>query len=157
MPQHVKNYTGGEAKFPPPVYAPEEVARTILNAAEYPMRDAYVGGAARTLAALHLMAPRFVDLVAAKLMVPAQIGNKEPSMTNNLHEGNSEAKVIGDHQGSMIRPSLYSKAARHPGLALTAAGATAAGLGLFLWSRGRSRPQAVAETSTEAEVEAHPS
>jgi NAD(P)-dependent dehydrogenase (short-subunit alcohol dehydrogenase family) len=157
MPQHVKNYTNGEAKFPPPVYAPEEVAKTILNAAEYPVRDAFVGGAARTLSALESLAPRLIDFLAAKLMVPSQISRKEPTMTNNLYQGKSEAKVIGDHQGSRVRPSLYTKAARHPAIALTAAGATAAGVGLFLWSRGRSKPAATAETSTEAEVEAHPS
>jgi NAD(P)-dependent dehydrogenase (short-subunit alcohol dehydrogenase family) len=157
MPQHVKNYTEGEPKFLPPVYAPEEVARTILNGAEYPVREAYIGGAARTLSAIARYAPRLLDRIAARLMVPGQIGKKERTMTNNLHEGQSEAKVIGDHQGSMIRPSLYTKAARHPGLALTAAGATAAGVGLFLWSRGRSRGGAHAEVSTEAEVEAHPS
>jgi NAD(P)-dependent dehydrogenase (short-subunit alcohol dehydrogenase family) len=157
MPQHVKNYTQREPNFLPPVYAPEEVARTILNAAEYPVREAVIGGAARTLSTLGQIAPRLIDLIAAKLMVPAQIGTKEPTMTDNLHEGRSEARTTGDHQGSVIRPSLYSKAARHPAIALTAAGATAAGVGLFLWSRGRSKPSATAEVSTEAEVEAHPS
>jgi short-subunit dehydrogenase len=157
MPQHVKNYRDGEAKFPPPVYSPEEVAKTILNAAEYPVREAFVGGGARTLSALQGLAPRLVDLIAAKLMVPGQIGKKEPTMTNNLYEGKSEAKVTGDHQGSTIRPSLYTKAARHPAITLTAAGATAAGAALFLWSRSRSKSGATVEISTEAEVEAHPS
>jgi NAD(P)-dependent dehydrogenase (short-subunit alcohol dehydrogenase family) len=157
MPQHVKNLSAGEAKFLPPVYAPEEVAATILHAAEYPVRAAYVGGAARTLAMLGAAAPRLVDWISARLMVPAQIGNKEPTMTDNLHHGRSEARVTGDHQGSMIRPSLYTKAARHPGIALTAAGATAAGVGLFLWSRRKPQGTALSETSTEAEVEAHPS
>jgi short-subunit dehydrogenase len=157
MPQHVKNYTDNEPKFLPPVYAPEEVARTILNAAEYAVREAVVGGAARTLGTLAALAPRLIDFIASIFMMPGQIGKKEPSMTDNLHGGQSEAKVTGDHQGSTIRPSLYTKAARHPAIMLTAAGATAAGVGLFLWGRNRTRRSATVETSSEAEVEAHPS
>jgi hypothetical protein len=157
MPQHVKDYSGREPKFLPPVYSPEEVAATILHAAEYPVREAYIGSAARTLAALGAVAPRLIDWISAKFLVPAQIGKEEPTMTDNLHSGQSEAKVRGDHQGSMIRPSLYTKAARHPAITLTAAGATAAGVGLFLWSRRRSPGPARPETSTAAEVEAHPS
>jgi hypothetical protein len=132
------------------------VAKTILNAAEYPVRDAFVGGAARTLSASR---PR----AAPDRFSRRQADGPRPDRKEGTHDdeqslrGTSEAKVIGDHQGSTIRPSLYTKAARHPAIALTAAGATAAGVGLFLWSRGRSKPAAIAETSAEAEVEAHPS
>ncbi len=159
MPQHVKDLHAEEPNFPPPVYAPEEVARTILHAAEYPVRDAYIGSGARTLGLLAGIAPRFLDWVSAKFLVPAQFGTKEATGTDNLHQGQSEAKVRGDHQGSTIRPSLYTKAARHPAMTLTAAGAAAAGVGLFLWSRsgGIGHDEARAEKSTEAEVEAHPS
>jgi NAD(P)-dependent dehydrogenase (short-subunit alcohol dehydrogenase family) len=155
MPQHVKNYHEQEANFPPPVYAPEEVARTILQAAEYPMRDAYIGGGARAIRFLDEIAPRFLDWISAKFLVPAQFGTEQATKGDNLHGGASEAKVRGDHQGSIIRPSLYTKAARHPAITLTAAGAAAAGVSLFLWSRGGGRAQA--EQSSEAEVEAHPS
>jgi hypothetical protein len=87
--------------------------------------------------------------------VPAQFGTEEAARRDNLHAGLSEGEVRGDHQGSTIRPSLYTKAARHPAITLTAAGAAAAGVSLFLWSRSRSGDGA--EQSTEAEVEAHPS
>jgi hypothetical protein len=159
MPQHVKDLHAEEPKFPPPVYAPEEVARTILHAAEYPVRDAYIGSGARTMAVLGSIAPRFMDWVSSTFLVPAQFGEKSATMTDNLHSGQAEALVRGDHQGSTIRPSLYTKAARHPAMTLTAAGAAAAGVGLFLWSRsGRDEEvTALIETSTEAEVEAHPS
>ncbi len=159
MPQHVKDYSEHEPKLPPPIYAPEEVAGTILHAAEYPVRDAFIGSAARTLSLFSNIAPRLFDWLSAKLLVPAQLGHKAATPTHNLHHGQAEAKVRGDHQGSIIRPSLYTKAARHPAITLTAAGATAAGIGLFLWSRGNRGSQATgtAEASTEAEVEAHPS
>ena len=155
MPQHVKNYSDKEANFPPPIYAPEEVAKTILQAAEYPIRDAFIGSGARTMSMLGNVAPRLLDWISAKLLVPAQFADRQATPSDNLHRGGSEAQVRGDHQGKTIRPSLYSKAARHPALTLTAAGAAAAGVGLFLWSRGSRR--ALAERSTEAEIEAHPS
>ena len=157
MPQHVKDYSNSEPKFPPPVYAPEEVARTILHAAEYPVREAYIGSSARTMSVLGRFAPRLFEWIGARFLVPLQHGDKQATSTDNLYEGQAEAKVRGDHQGSIIRPSLYTKAARHPAMTLTAAGATAAGVGLFLWSRRRHAAGTAAETSTEAEVEAHPS
>ena len=172
MPQHVKNYSTQEANFPPPIYRPEDVAETILHAAEHPVRDAFVGSGARLTSMLASVAPRLLDWLSAKLLVPAQHGQKPATPTDNLYEGRSEARVIGDHQGSVIRPSLYTKAARNPAMTLTAAGAAAAGVGLFLWSRrsvgenGNAEPRgekeatsrhAVAEVSTAEEIEAHPS
>ena len=61
FPQHAKNYTGQEARLPPPVYAPEEVANAILHAAEEPIRDIYVGSAAEFMAAAGYYAPRAMD------------------------------------------------------------------------------------------------
>jgi NAD(P)-dependent dehydrogenase (short-subunit alcohol dehydrogenase family) len=158
MPQHVKDYSDREPKLPPPIYAPEDVAKTILHAAEYPVRDAFIGSGARAMSMLGNVAPRLLDWVSAKFLVPAQFGTKEATKTDNLYHGRAEAQVRGDPGGSTIRPSLYTKAARHPAITLTAAGAAAAGVGLFLWSRG-NRGQGAADggVSTEAEVEAHPS
>ena len=159
MPQHVKNYHREEPKFPPPVYAPEEVAKTILHAAEFPVRDAFIGSGARTVSMLGSIAPRLLDWISARFIVPAQFGTRGTTATDNLHSGQAEARVRGDHQGSTIRPSLYTKAARHPAMTLTAAGAAAAGVGLFLWSRSARNGEgsATPEPSAEAEIEAHPS
>src|SRR5436305_7369106 len=44
---HAKNYLPQEPKNPPPVYAPETVAHAILRAATHPVRDVFVGGAAK--------------------------------------------------------------------------------------------------------------
>jgi hypothetical protein len=62
--------------------------------------------------------------------------------------------VTGDHQGSLVRPSLYTMAAIRPAIPLGVAGAAAvAGAGLFLWSRRGT----TGEESRADEVEAHPS
>lgn len=114
MPQHVKNYTSQEAKFPPPVYAPEEVALAVLDAAAHTRRDIFVGSAAQTGSTLSQMAPRLVDKVSEQVLFDAQLGPKPASPGDNLYHGLSGAKVRGDTQGSMIRPSLYTRARLHP-------------------------------------------
>ena len=128
MPQHVKNYTGHEAKFPAPVYAPEDVAAVILHVATHPTRDAFVGGSARMTAALAHVVPGMLDWLSQQFLVEAQLGPKPATPGDNLHHGRSEARVRGDHQGSMIRPSGYTHAKLHPGLLALGLGAAVLGL-----------------------------
>lgn len=125
MPQHVRNYSGHEARFPPPVYAPEDVARAILHAAEHPTRDIFVGSFAQANSALAHRAPRLMDRLMERFMFKAQLGKSPPSPGDNLHQGKAEALVRGDHQGSMIRPSLYTRARLHPVLTAAVVAGTA--------------------------------
>jgi short-subunit dehydrogenase len=137
MAQHVKNYREMEASFPPPVYAPEEVAKTILHAAEHPVRDAFVGSFARAGAVAAGLTPSILDWIGAKVLGPRQFSKERPATpTDNLRDGGSEAKVRGDVEGT-IRPSLYSMAARHPGTTAALAAGAAAGVGAFLFARSR--------------------
>ena len=141
MPQHAKDYTGLEPKFPPPVYAPEEVAATILAACERPVRDAFVGSSARMFSSLGNRAPRLADWISEKFLLPAEYGERPATPGDNLHKGGSEAKVRGDTQGSLIRPSLYTRAARNRGTTMAIA-AAAVGIGALLLSRSRTREAA---------------
>nr|MBA3640017.1 SDR family NAD(P)-dependent oxidoreductase [Acidobacteriota bacterium] len=59
--EHARNYMDAAPSFPPPVYAPEVVARTILKCAERPVRDITVGGAGRMMTLLGAAAPRMTD------------------------------------------------------------------------------------------------
>ena len=140
MPQHAKDYTGREPKFPPPVYAPEEVAATVLRACERPVRDAFIGSSARMLSTLGNRAPRVADWISEKFLFPAEIGDRPATPGDNLHQGQAEARVRGDHQGSTIRPSLYTRAARNPGTTMAIA-AAAVGLGALWLRRGRVREE----------------
>jgi NAD(P)-dependent dehydrogenase (short-subunit alcohol dehydrogenase family) len=141
MPQHARDYTGAEPRFPPPVYAPEEVAATILRACERPVRDAFVGSSARLFSSLGNRAPRVADWISEKFLLPAEIGSRPATPTDNLHQGRSEARTRGDHQGAIIRPSLYTTAARNRGATMALA-AAAVGLGALLLTRGRVREEA---------------
>ncbi len=138
MPQHSRDHTGMEPKFPPPIYAPEEVAATILRACERPIRDAFVGSTARLFSSLGNRAPRAVDWISEKFLLPMEMGDQPATPGDNLYQGRSEARVRGDHQGSVIRPSLYSRAARNPGATMAIA-AAAFGLGALLIKGKKNR------------------
>jgi short-subunit dehydrogenase len=58
---HAKNYMAHEPNLPPPIYAPELVARTILHAAETPERDLFVGGRAKMMSIAGGLVPRPLD------------------------------------------------------------------------------------------------
>lgn len=140
MPRHARDYTGLEPRFPPPVYAPEEVAATILAACERPVRDAFVGGSARMFSSLGNRAPRLADWISEKFLLPAEYGDRPATPGDNLHGASAEAKVRGDTQGSLIRPSLYTRAARNRGATMAIA-AAAVGIGALLLSRSRAREE----------------
>ena len=135
MPQHTKDYTGQEPKFPPPVYDPKEVAATILHAAVHPRREVFVGGGAWATSAIARRAPRLMDWISERFILPMEMGDRPSTPGDNLHHGHAEARVRGDHQGSLIRPSLYSHVARHPAATMAVASLAGAGLGAFLFTR----------------------
>ena len=65
--EHAKNYLANEPTVPPPVYAPEVVAETILYCAEHPVRDVFAGGGGKMLSFLGNLAPRRTDKVMEKM------------------------------------------------------------------------------------------
>lgn len=140
-PQNARNYMDVEPKLPPPVYQPEDAAAAILHAAEHPVRDAYVGGGGRAMAGLESLLPGAMDWVAAKVMPAAQRRDEPPrNPAGALHTPGPGGKVHGDHPG-LVRSSLYTRAARHPGLVgllgLGAAVAAVAAIGGVTGSNGR--------------------
>jgi short-subunit dehydrogenase len=58
---HAKNYMEHEPDLPPPIYAPELVARAILHAAQHPERDLFVGGRAKVMSVAAGLVPRPLD------------------------------------------------------------------------------------------------
>src|SRR5262249_19838810 len=62
--EHSANYTGRALKPPRPVYDPNEVASTIVRAAQHPRREIFVGGAAHAMNALHTMMPALYEQLA---------------------------------------------------------------------------------------------
>ncbi len=125
---HAKNYTYQEAKAPPPVYAPEEVAYAILHAAQSPVRDVRIGGSGYAMASLNAHAPSLMDWINSKFMIKSQFSDNPKSRhKNNLHESGEDGIVRGK-DGAYAMNSLYTRATLNPvmtGLALTAVGVAA--------------------------------
>ncbi|MCQ4257199.1 SDR family oxidoreductase [Stutzerimonas stutzeri] len=138
---HSKNYLPSAPVFPPPVYAPEVVARAILNAAEHPQRDVYIGNA-KLLSKLAQNAPRLADWINRTFVYDAiQSGRPDRHPHGALHDSDvgaaGDGRASGNYPGMVLKRSLYTQATQHP-LATTAAVAVgAAALVALLGRRGR--------------------
>ena len=129
-PEHAKNYTAQELTLPPPVYAPEEVARAILHAAEHPKRDVYVGSGSKMVSTLNRHFPALVDWMNRSVMAPRQVRD-EPARHREgaLQAAGEDGHVHGSYEGHVMQSSLYTRASLHP--VATAALLSAAGFTLL--------------------------
>ena len=133
--QHAKNYTHQAKQLPPPVYAPEDVARTILYAAQHPRRNVHVGGAGKIMSIAARVIPHLIDL-AAPLEIKSQLKDGPDNTLGNdsLWQAGQDGSVHGDQKS---RRSIFSAANTHPGVALTfGLAGLAAGLS---WSLSRAK------------------
>ncbi len=145
LPQHGGNYLSDEPTLPPPVYAPETVAKAILHCAQHPERDVYVGGAAKVMATSGAVAPRLTDKLQEATMFPQQHTGKPAQsdrrgILNRPAHGLRERGDLGRH---VFEHSTYTAARLHP----LVAGATLLGAGLAvgaIWKILRSGSETTA-------------
>ncbi len=126
--QHAKNYMQDDPKLPPPVYAPEEVAYAICQAAANPVRDVYVGGAGRMMVALQHLAPSLFDKFGPLMMKASQQPKGKVAHDENLYNAGEVSEKRGDNVGMVLPYSAYTRAALHP----VASSLVLAGIGLGL-------------------------
>lgn len=131
--EHAKNYLDKEPTLPPPVYAPETVAEAILHAASHPVREIFVGSAAKTFSVAEKYAPRLTDRVMERTMFRAQHSDRPISRDRegSLHHPGDDMHERGPYEGHVQEVSFYTKASMHPwltGAVLGAAGAAVAAL-----------------------------
>ncbi|WP_119460777.1 SDR family oxidoreductase [Rhodospirillaceae bacterium SYSU D60014] len=126
-PDHAKSYMASKPKLPPPVYAPDVVADAILHAAQHPVRDLYVGGAAKALASMGGWAPRLSDVVMEQTAGQAQQSDRpvDDRPHDNLYEPSTDGSERGSGNRFVRGGSLYTRASLNP----LAAAAVAVGLG----------------------------
>ena len=133
---HAKNYMEDFPKNPPPVYAPELVAETILYAAEHPVRDLFVGGAGKAFQMMEHAAPRATDKLMERAMFRQQHSGKPKREGNGLHAASNDLRERGDYDGMVRETSAYTAAMTHPKttavLALVGLSAAAAGVAALL-------------------------
>lgn len=136
FPQHARNTTGYQARLPKPIYAPEVVARAILDAAQNQRRDVVVGGAGKFQIFGSWTLPGLFDKIAAG-MADKLVDRDRPiaDQQGNLREpqGN-DGEVEGRQKGRSF--SVTTAAGRHP-LAVSGLLAGIAGLGLWAASKNR--------------------
>ncbi|GAB2778950.1 SDR family oxidoreductase [Halomonas shantousis] len=136
--EHAKNIMDEEATLPPPLYAPEVVARSILHCAETPKRDVYVGGGGKLITMLGHCAPRLADKLMESQMIDQQkLDRPEHRYRFSLREPATDMRERADYPNRVHESSLYTSAALHP-LAKTALFAGAA-LGIVALARRGSR------------------
>jgi short-subunit dehydrogenase len=128
--EHARNYMDAPPKPAPPVYAPEVVAKVILDAAERPVRDVFAGGAGKMMSAMEHYAPRVADKLFEKTGFESQKYRDRPASTrrrDNLYEPlDEDGGERGAYDGHVMESSAYSRAVSSP---LTSV-VTVIGLGL---------------------------
>jgi NAD(P)-dependent dehydrogenase (short-subunit alcohol dehydrogenase family) len=125
--EKAKTYIGVEPQPVPPVYAPEIVADVILRAAQHPIREIGVGGAAAQLSAARF-APRLADYYMEWSTFDGQMTDTpaDAERPSNLYapvarDGGSYGR---NWHGHTRRSSVYTQSMLHP----AAAAAIVAGL-----------------------------
>ena len=153
FPRHAKNYMDSEPTVPPPVYAPDTVARTILHCAETAVRQVYVGAGGKGIPVLGYYAPRLADLLMESLIARQQQTDRPPARPrsdNGLDRPSGGLQERGDYEGHVSESSLYTTASLHPMFT----GAALLGTGLLirsLWRpSGREFPQKRPSQSAQA-------
>lgn len=129
-PQHARNYMEAAPTLPPPVYAPEVVARSILQCAQRPTRDVTVGAGGWGLARTGTLMPRLMDWYMKTAVFDQQ--KKEHAETDgasNLYAPvPGSGRTRGDYDRHVMESSFFTRAAMNPGKTLL--GAAALGLAL---------------------------
>ena len=128
--QHAKNYLPTEPENPPPVYAPETVARAILHAAAHAERDVFVGAAGKLFSVMEKVAPRLADLYMEKTMFRQQQSGR-PARPRDEHAlyaaGNGgrggTLRERGGYAGHVAETSVYTAASLHPWMTAAIIGA----------------------------------
>lgn len=107
--EHQLNLLERQATMPPPFYDPRDVAETILYAAEHPVRDLFVGGAARFGSIFAQVLPGVADFGAAllgrRLFTTRHRRQERP---DNLRMSAPPAAIDGDTHGRLAHRSVYS-------------------------------------------------
>ena len=113
--EHAKNYMEAAPKPPAPVYDPAVVARAILECAERPVRDVFVGGGGRMIAGMGTLAPRLTDKYLERSMFDSQKYDHPGDGSDSLYEpAGPSGRERGKYGGRVKKSSAYTAAALHP-------------------------------------------
>lgn len=109
--EHARNYMNEEAEYMPPVYAPEEVARTILTCAEKPTRDILVGGSGKMISLMEKVAPRTLDRYLERSGFSGQKKDEPKHTGDALYAPGIDGQRRGETTHMTLERSTYTRAA----------------------------------------------
>lgn len=140
---HARNYMDREPALPPPIYAPEVVADTILYCAEHPKRDAFAGGASKMISAGSKLMPGLFDRYMNASMFKQQRSSlpTAPDRRDALYKPD-ESTELRQRQGmpqTIHETSPYTKASLRTSPLMTALVGGGALLAAFSLSRRLAR------------------
>ncbi|NGM68510.1 SDR family oxidoreductase [Natronolimnobius sp. AArcel1] len=158
-PEHAKNEMDAEATLPAPVYAPETVAQTILDAAEHPEREITVGGGGKGMILLDRIAPGLLDTLMERVFYNQQRTDEEPTAEHSLESPSEDLETRGGYEGHVADSSLYTRLRQRRGLtgtALAGLAATAAYAGYRALRGRRDGPPDERERDNSSETTTRP-
>lgn len=126
FPQHAGNFMEAQPRLAPPVYTPDTVADAILDAAQRPIRNLYIGGAAKIISSMEKLSPRLTDWYMEQTMFDQQKAKVAKGRKSILNQPSEDLRERGEHDGRVLHSSAYTRAARSP----VATTALAVGVGL---------------------------
>jgi NAD(P)-dependent dehydrogenase (short-subunit alcohol dehydrogenase family) len=109
--EHARSKAGAMPKPPPPVYAPEVVARAIARASVKPTREVPVGGAAIGFYLGQRLSPALSDAIMSlrRVQVDAQHADRPDNGTDNVDSPVDEpGNVRGSHTGRVFEHSAFT-------------------------------------------------
>jgi len=110
--EHARNYMPEAPTFPPPVYAPDVVARAILRCAERRVREITVGGSGRMIAAIGRLAPRTTDVLMERTLYDQQKDKTGKIQSlDSLYRPTRDGLSSGPYDGHVRRTSLSTRTA----------------------------------------------
>jgi NAD(P)-dependent dehydrogenase (short-subunit alcohol dehydrogenase family) len=110
--EHARSKLGAMVKPPPPVYAPEIVAATIVYAAAHPRREIPVGGAAAGLLLGQRLSPALTDALLSIRRLGAgtqRTGRPDNGVDNVDGPMDGPGQVHGNHPGRVLRHSVFTR------------------------------------------------
>jgi NAD(P)-dependent dehydrogenase (short-subunit alcohol dehydrogenase family) len=139
FPEHARNATGYQARLPRPIYAPDVVARAILDAAQHPRRSVTVGAVGKIQVLGAQIFPRLFDRIAASM--EDKLLDREtpvaPREGNLFAPQGNDGEVEGRQHGRHF--SVFTAARRNGWKVLgTAAALVAAGTWAITGTRARA-------------------
>ena len=128
--EHAHNHMGdADPTLPPPVYAPEVVAKAILDCAQHPQREVLVGGAAKQMVMMESASKEAFDWYADSLAWDQQRAPRGSKRRHDsLYEPSVGGRTHGDYEGHVMQSSAYTDTAQHPLKRAAMLGALGAGV-----------------------------